>query len=119
VEGTFRPLSALQLSGSLEYYDWTFHEGETDYWGQPVEDYDIVIWQGSLNYLFTRELYVRLFAQGSTQNDLYAFRTLVGWEYLPDSNIYLAYEQWRDDTGGDFRMVNQGVFLKAEYYLQF
>jgi len=119
LEGTFRPLSALQLSGSIEYYDWTFPGDATDYWGAPAEDYDIVIWLGSLNYLFTRELYVRLFAQGSTQNDLYAFRTLVGWEYLPDSNIYLAYEQWRDDSGGDFLMVNQGVFLKAEYFLQF
>jgi hypothetical protein len=119
VEGSFRPLSALQLAGSIEYYDWTFPEGETDYWGAPAEDYDIVIWLGSLNYLFTRELYLRLFAQGSTQNDLYAFRSLVGWEYLPDSNIYVAYEQWRDDANGDFRLVNQGVFLKAEYYLQF
>jgi hypothetical protein len=106
------PLSVLTLTGSYQVVRWWFREGE------PVEDYTVNIWQGTADFLFTRELYLRLFAQGSDQNDSYTFRGLVGWEYLPDSHLYLAYERWYDDSTADFRLVNQGVFLKADFTLQ-
>ncbi len=112
-EVALHPFSRLGLTGTLRYSKWWMREGE------PSDDYDVFIWQGIAEYLFARELFFRLFGQGSNQTDLYTFRALLGWEFLPDSNVYLAYEQWRDNSGDAFDMVNQGVFLKLDHYLQF
>ncbi len=112
-EVTLHPSPELGLWGVLRYNKWWMRENE------PHTDYDVLIWQGIAEHLFNRELFLRLFGQGSNQSNLYTFRALVGWEFLPDSNIYLAYEQWRDDSGGKFELVNQGVFLKVDHYLQF
>jgi hypothetical protein len=112
-EVALHPSSRLSLTGMLRYNKWWMREGE------PSDDYDVLIWQGTTEYLFSRELFFRLFGQGSNQTDLYTFRALVGWEFLPDSNIYLAYEQWRDDSEDDFELVNQAVFLKVDYFLQY
>ena len=80
---------------------------------EDVSDYDLVMWRGTVEYLHSREVFLRLFGQGSTYSDVYTFRALIGWEYQPDSNIYLAYEQWRDNSESDFRITNQGLFLKV------
>lgn len=107
------PLTQLQLGGHLQYtHRWMDQN-------QPSSDYDVAIWQSTIEYLFTRELFLRVFGQGSTQNDQYVFRALQGWEYRPDSNLYPAYEQWRDDSGDDFELVNHGLFLKLDHFLQF
>ncbi len=114
------PFPELSLEAELEYNQWWMREGEF------AGDYNLLLWRGTVSYLFTRELYLRLFGQGAkadppeyySENGRYVFRALLGWEFLPDSNIYLAYEQWRDDSGGDFTLINQGVFLKADYFLQ-
>ncbi|MCK4594815.1 hypothetical protein KAU45_09965, partial [bacterium] len=118
---TVHPFPELSLEAELEYNRWWMRENEF------VGDYDLLLWRGTISYLFTRELYLRLFGQGAKadppeyyyENGRYVFRALLGWEFLPDSNVYLAYEQWRDDSGGDFALINQGVFLKADYFLQF
>ncbi|MCU0613391.1 MAG: hypothetical protein MUE60_16605 [Candidatus Eisenbacteria bacterium] len=107
------PLTQLQLGGNLQYSRWWMDEN------QPSGDYDVAIWQSTVEYLFTRELFLRLFGQGSTQSDQYVFRALVGWEYRPDSNLYLAYEQWRDDSDNGLELVNHGIFLKLDHFLQF
>lgn len=107
------PLTQLQLGGHLQYNRWWMDKG------QPSSDYDVAIWQTTAEYLFTRELFFRLFGQGSTQNDQNVFRALLGWEYTPDSNLYLAYEQWRDDSDGAFELVNHGIFLKLDHFVQF
>lgn len=116
---TLRPISALSLSAELDLYDWSFSEDSTGYAGEPVEDYDVLIRTATANYLFSREFYLRLFSRGSSRNDIYTFRALAAWEYLPDSNLYLSYEQWREDTPTAFELINQGVFLKMDYLLQF
>ncbi|MBD3400504.1 MAG: hypothetical protein GF399_09245 [Candidatus Coatesbacteria bacterium] len=108
-----QPIPSLRLSAEYNFYDWSFGPAEG------VEDYQINIWQATADYLFTRELYFRLFTQGSDQNDLYTFRGLLGWEFLPDSHVYLAYERWYDNDADEFELVNQGVFLKVDYTLQF
>lgn len=107
------PFSSLRLQAQYNYYNWSFPEDEG------VEDYEINIWQATADYLFTRELYFRLFTQGSDQNDVYTFRGLLGWEFLPESFLYVAYERWHDDSNDDFELINQGVFLKADYTIQF
>ena len=108
----YTPIPELQIFGELDYNKWWIDDGE------PAEDYDVTIWTVTGEYLYSRELFFKLFGQGSTQTDLYTLRVLTGWEYKPDSNIYLAYEQWRDDTDGDFDLVNHGIFLKIDHYFQ-
>ena len=66
----------LKRRDILEFNRWWMDEGE------PVDDYDVTIWQATAEYLTTRELFFRLFSQGSSQNDIYTFRTLIGWEFL-------------------------------------
>jgi hypothetical protein len=112
LEFQYSPIPELQFAGELEFNRWWMDKGE------PADDYDVSIWQATAEYLTTRELFFRVFSQGSSQNDIYTFRALIGWEYRPDSNIYLAYEQWRDDSHGDFELVNQGIFLKVDHYFQ-
>jgi hypothetical protein len=98
------------VNGELEYSKWWMARGET------AENYDVAIWRGDIEYLHSRELFFRLFGQGSTQNDIYTFRALIGWEFSPDSCIHVAYEQTRDDSGGSFELSDQGVFLKVDRF---
>ena len=107
------PAPELQINAGVEYNSWRMRD-EDD-----VSDYDLVMWRGTVEYLHSREVFLRLFGQGSTYSDVYSFRALIGWEYQPDSNIYLAYEQWRDNSESDFRVTNQGLFLKVDRFLHF
>jgi len=125
LEVTVRPIPALELSGGVEYNHWKMEEG------QALDGYSVILWEGHITYLLSRDFYVRLLGLGGdfseefhttfpgAISDTITMRALVGWEFMPDSNIYLAYEQWRDNTSDEFQLINQGIFLKADYYLQF
>jgi hypothetical protein len=112
VEVTYAIVPELLIDAVLEYNKWWMEAGEQ------TDDYDVAIWRGDIEYLHSRELFLRLFGQGSTQNDIYTFRALIGWEFRSDSNIYLAYEQTRDDSAGLFELSDHGVFLKVDHFFQ-
>ena len=62
-----------------------------------------------VTYLFTRDLFLRVFTQAGRErtafdqiqtHENYLVSTLFGWEYSPKSHIFLAYnEDWRTDKG--------------------
>lgn len=77
-----------------------------------------------VTYLFTRDLFLRVFAQAGrnrTDFDLieirenYLVSTLFGWEYSPKSHIFLAYnEDWRTDEG-ELQLGDRVVVFKVSY----
>lgn len=110
VEVAYAVAPELLINAVFEYNKWWMASGEK------ADNYDVAIWRGDIEYLHSRELFLRLFGQGSTQNDIYTFRALVGWEFRPDSNIHVAYEQMRDDSAGSFELSDHGIFLKVDHF---
>ena len=85
---------------------------------------------GSLRatYLFTRESFLRMFAQAGRERLLstevhenYLLSLLFGWEYSPKSHLFVAYnESWRDvpvgtGLGRELQLENRVVVVKVTY----
>ncbi len=69
----------------------------------------------SANYNFTRDLWLKVFAQNSTNNDNIYFYGLFGWRFKPPFGaLYLIYshDEFRNSTG--FSQSNN-FFLKLTY----
>ena len=79
-------------------------------------------------YLFTRESFLRLFAQANRERELsaeihqsYLISLLFGWEYSPKSHLFVAYnEAWGDApvgrTGGrELQLENRVIVVKVTY----
>ena len=77
-----------------------------------------------VTYLFTRDLFLRVFAQAGRERtafnqieteENYLVSTLFGWEYSPKSHIFLAYnEDWRTDAG-ELQLGDRVVVFKVSY----
>ena len=69
-------------------------------------------------YLFTRETFLRIFAQTGRErplstdvNEDYLLSLLFGWEYRPKSHFFVAYnEAWRDGA-----LDNRVLVMKVTY----
>ncbi len=80
---------------------------------------------GSLRatYLFTRETFLRAFAQADNEKRLaapsqqdYLLSLLFGWEYSPKSHFFLAYNQtWHDDIGKAIAFETRVLVIKVTY----
>ena len=79
-------------------------------------------------YLFTRESFLRMFAQASRERPLsaeihenYLLSFLFGWEYSPKSHLFVAYnETWADVPIGtglnrELALENRVVVVKVTY----
>ena len=79
-------------------------------------------------YLFTRESFLRMFAQAGRERLLsteihenYLLSLLFGWEYSPKSHLFVAYnETWRDvpvgtGFGRELQLENRVVVVKITY----
>ena len=77
-----------------------------------------------VTYLFTRDLFLRVFAQAGRNRtafnqieteENYLVSTLFGWEYSPKSHIFLAYnEDWRTNKG-ELQLDDRVVVFKVSY----
>ena len=77
-----------------------------------------------VTYLFTRDLFLRVFTQARRKRiafdqieieENYLVSTLVGWEYSPKSHIFLAYnEDWQTDEG-ELQLGDRVVVFKVSY----
>ena len=77
-----------------------------------------------VTYLFTRDLFLRVFAQAGRERttfdqieteENYLVSTLFGWEYSPKSHIFLAYnEDWRTDEG-ELHLGDRVIVFKVSY----
>jgi hypothetical protein len=68
-------------------------------------------------YNLTEELYWRITLQGESIGRTSSASVLWGWDFLPGSTAYLAYEQ-RRDSNGHFSLAEQVMFLKVSYMIQ-
>jgi hypothetical protein len=69
------------------------------------------------NYLFTPDMYWRVFVQSDSSDKLSLVNTLIRWEYRPGSVFYLSYKETRDDTLGDFMTSDRQLLAKLSYHL--
>jgi len=69
----------------------------------------------SLDYNFTRDLWLRLFTQANSREDRFYIYGLFGWRFLPPfSAIYLIYTTDRFDELA-YRKKNDILFVKLSY----
>ncbi len=79
-------------------------------------------------YLFTRESFVRMFAQANREREFsteihqsYLVSFLFGWEYSPKSHLFVAYnEAWEDAPVGktgdrELQLENRVIVVKVTY----
>ena len=69
-----------------------------------------------VTYNLTDNVFWRIIVQGNSDNRMSSASTLWGWDFLPGSTAYLAYEQRRDSTG-HFSLTEQVAFLKVSYMI--
>ncbi len=75
----------------------------------------------SIDYNFTNDLWIRVFAQNNTSNDMIYFYGMFGWRFQPPFGaLYLIYNSDNfDDPVLGTRSNNDVIFLKASYRIGF
>lgn len=104
-----RPSTNIHLSGDFEYL-----REYTDDWSL---DESTLTASQHLRISLTRDLHLRLYALENTDTKHYTGNGLVEWEFAPQSRIYLAYTEVRNDYEGDMRLEDRIGFIKLTYLL--
>ena len=103
LQTTFYPFSKFTISTSLD-------------WAKP-QDED-TIWTGRLKLEqgITEDLLWRFIADGDSDSQ-YRFAGLIEYTYLPGSTIYFAFNENRDNSTGDFKLIDRLAQVKVSYQL--
>jgi len=120
LNATITPISFLQAGFDLEVIDPYFTEEERNGTGfDPDTDKVYAVANFNIVHNVLENLYWRAIVQGDTDSDVYLGSLLVGWEYLPGSKMFLAFEDKRmqDEITGDYELQNRRVSLKGSYLL--
>ncbi|MCP4230443.1 MAG: carbohydrate binding family 9 domain-containing protein [bacterium] len=118
IGSSITPMAALQIGLDVEVVDPYFTADErnaADF--DPLTDKSYAVANFNVVHNILDNLYWRAIVQGDSNNDAYLGSLLVGWEYLPGSKAYLAYEEQRDDSVGDFELSERRISLKGSYLL--
>jgi len=105
----FRPSVRMTVSTSYAHLERDPFE-PTD----PSSTNDIV--NLGMTYLFTPDLYWRILAQSTTEDDLALVNSLVRYEFRPGSVFFLSYKETRDDSLDDFTATDRQLIAKVSYY---
>jgi hypothetical protein len=116
---TVVPIPALEVDTEVEFIDPIYEPSEPEH--ETAADRMQVAANLKITHNVFDNLYWRAIIQGDNQDDIYLGSLLLGWEYLPGSNAYLAYEESRfnDYDTSNLELVDRRVFLKASYMLTF
>jgi hypothetical protein len=101
---TLIPVSILQVTTGLEVND-------------PAEGSPFAAINFKLTHNIKQNLFWRAIVQSNTQDHTHLGSFLVGWEYVPGSRLYAAYEERRDNTSGNMDVLDRRVFAKISYML--
>ncbi len=101
--GSIIPVPVLVINGNVEVGD-----------RRPADRF--VVGNLKVTYNLTDALFWRIIVQGNSDVEMNSVSTLWGWDFLPGSTAYLAYEQRRDSTG-QFLLAEQVAFLKVSYMI--
>ncbi|UCH77457.1 MAG: carbohydrate binding family 9 domain-containing protein [Candidatus Coatesbacteria bacterium] len=104
-EGDYIPVPAVVLNGNAEV-------------GNPRGADRFVVGNVKVTHSVTDDLYWRIIVQGNSAGRTSSASLLWGWDFLPGSTAYLAYEQ-RRDSNGHFLVAEQLAFLKVSYMITF
>ena len=120
LESTLRPVSNFSIELDSSYAQSLDLAGEID--GR------FFVSTMRATYLFTRESFLRMFAQASRERELsteihqtYLLSFLFGWEYSPKSHFFVAYnEAWEDAFVGttevrELQLENRVIVVKVTY----
>jgi hypothetical protein len=104
-EGDYIPVPAVVINGNAEV-------------GDPRGADRFVVGNVKVTHAVTDDLYWRIIVQGDSASRTSSASLLWGWDFLPGSTAYLAYEQ-RRDSNGRFLLAEQLAFLKVSYMITF
>ena len=72
--------------------------------------------RAGFNYLFSPDIYWRIFLQSDSTDEIYLVNTLLRYEFRPGSVFYLSYKEIRDDTLGGFETSDRQLLGKISYH---
>lgn len=106
VTNLFRPVGRLSL--------------ETDYeinWLRlPQANLNIHVLSNRLQYSFTTDFYVKVFAQWNNDSEVFSTNFLLNYRFRPGSDLYLVYDQGYGTEGG-LHERNRALLLKLSYLI--
>jgi hypothetical protein len=68
-----------------------------------------------LRYQITKDIFTRLFFESNLDSHQHQLNFLIGYNYFPGSYLYLAYNEQRDNSAGEFKLKERVLMLKATY----
>ena len=102
-----RPSSRLSISLTPKL----FLEWEED---KSLEEKSYIM-TSSLDYFFTKDLHLRLYAEPNTNTHIHYFSGLLSWNFKPKTWFYLAYNEERDNTEGNWALKDRIFVAKIRY----
>lgn len=84
----------------------------------PSGAFDATTVSNRILYAFTTDLFVKSYLQWNDLDDRFSSNLLVGWEYRPGSEIYLVYNEVRDQFDAP-RLSSRGRMLLVKWAYRF
>ena len=79
-----------------------------------IENISYII-RPSMDYFITKDLSLRFYAEPNTDTHIHYFSGLLSWNFRPKSWFYLAYNEERDNTKGNWGLRNRILVAKIRY----
>ena len=79
-----------------------------------IENISYII-RPSMDYFITKDLSLRFYAEPNTDTHIHYFSGLLSWNFRPKSWFYLAYNEERDNTEGNWGLRNRILVAKIRY----
>ncbi len=85
----------LKSGGSVEKLNWILHP--------------------QMQYALRKDLFFRLWSEPNFATDIHRLNLLFSWNFMPKSWIYLAFNEFRNNTQGKMKLKDRIVVLKIRY----
>ena len=82
----------------------------------PQDTFNANTFQSRVVYSFSTKLFAKLFAQWSSEQDIFSGNFLVNYIYRPGSDFYLVINQNYNTEDGDFRHEETTAVVKVTYW---
>ncbi len=106
LDATFKPSARFSLEPFVEFNRITL----------PETEFNANVLGGRIGYSFSTTLFTKLFAQWSTDRDVFSANFLVNYIYRPGSDFYLVFDQNYDTRDGGINLIGWTVVGKMTYW---
>jgi hypothetical protein len=105
---TVEPLVNLELETNINHQS----QYQNDYKDRVCNIWILDNW---VRYQITKDIFARIFFESNLDSHQHQLNFLIGYNYFPGSYLYLAYNEQRDNSAGEFKLKERVLMLKVTY----